>query len=347
MGVASQGGFYRIEGGGIIREPLTPAHRQRVMIPVIPTRQPTPRFDGFLHDTFQSDIPDEEQQQVRLVQEIIGAVMACIMYRFQKAVLFYDPYGRAGKGTLERMIRASVPPSLVTAVSPFKWNQDYHLAALAGSRLNVVGELPDESPIPASDFKTVIGGDLLNGRHPSYRPFSFKNEAAHVFMSNHLINTRDHSEAFFCRWLLVEFPNSRLRSGLSIDTSLAETIIAEELPGIAQWALEGAARLLNNGGFSPSVVHDRLMGKWRRSSNSVEEFVHDVCEVGDSGYLARRSQLYRTYCEWCKEAGRKPFAKGRFKDLLLHNVPFGITLSEINGHETFRGIRVADFTAIE
>jgi putative DNA primase/helicase len=211
----------------------------------------------------------------------------------------------------------------------------------------VVGELPDENAIPAADFKTVMGGDLLNGRHPSYRPFSFKNEAAHVFMSNHLINTRDHSDAFFSRWLLVEFPNSRLRSGLPIDPGLADRIIVEELPGIAQWALDGAVRLLDQGGFSRSVVHERLMQQWRRSSNSVEEFVHDDCEVGEPQFLTRRSRLYVAYGEWCKETGRKPFAKGRFKDLLLHNARLGITLSEVNGYETFRGIKLTDFVSIE
>jgi len=45
----------------------------------------------------------------------------------------------------------------------------------------------------------------LTGRHLTGRPFSFRNEAAHLFMSNHLITTSDHSEPFYARWLLVEF----------------------------------------------------------------------------------------------------------------------------------------------
>ena len=122
------------------------------------------------------------------------------MPKYQKAALFYEPFGRAGKGTLERILRSLVPPSFVTAISPFKWDQDYHVATLAGSRLNVVGELPENEAIPASSFKTVIGGDLITGRHPTHRPITFTNEAAHLFMSNHLITTKDQSEAFFSRW---------------------------------------------------------------------------------------------------------------------------------------------------
>lgn len=347
-GIACPDGFYRIEGSQIQREPLIPDHRQRLRLPFTPESKDIPLFQTFLRETFQaSDRPGEEQQQINLVQEIAGAIMIGTMARFQKAVLFYDPYGRAGKGTLERVLRCLVPDSLVTAVSPFKWGQDYHLAALAGSRLNVVGELPDETPIPASDFKTVTGGDPLTGRHPNYRPFTFKNEAGHLFMSNHLINTRDHSDAFFSRWILVEFPNSRLRSGLPIDPDLAGRIIREELPGIAYWALDGAARVLSQGGFSVSIVHDRLMAQWRRRSNSVEEFVHDACDVGSTEYKVRRSELYKAYASWCSETGRKAFAKGRFKELMLHNAGGCFTLSELNGNETFRGVQLKDVDDVD
>lgn len=179
--------------------------------------------------------------------------------------------------------------------------------------------------------------DLITGRHPTHRPITFTNEAAHLFMSNHLINTRDHSEAFFARWLVIEFPNSRLRTGLPIDPMLAKRISDSEMPGIAYWALEGAARLMKNGAFSKSSAHDRLMNQWRRSANSLEEFIGEECTLSqDSQY--RRSDFYRDYTSWCSDNGRKPFAKGRVKDLLEHNIGMGIRLVELNGHETFKGV---------
>jgi putative DNA primase/helicase len=350
VGLACPEGFYHIVGEKIRVEPLAPDHRQRVMIDVTPEEMPTPLFDTFMHETFESKDDGEEAQQLNLVQEIAGAIMVGLMHKHQKAVLFYDPFGRAGKGTLERILRATVPSAFVTAVSPFVWNKEYFVASLAGARLNVVGELPDDEPIPAAMFKTVTGGDPITGRHPTHRPIMFKNEAAHLFMSNHMINTRDHSEAFFSRWLIVEFPNSRLRSGLPLDHTLADRIIAQELPGIAHWALDGAMRLMRNGSFSESAVHDRLMAQWRRSTNSLEEFIHERCELG-SGLSSRRSEFYVEYAAWCRENGRRPFAKGRVKDLLEHNVGLGISRVERNGYETFLGIQVrsefgADITRI-
>lgn len=339
MGVACPHGFINIVDGRIVIQPLQPGDRQRVMIPVTPSPLPTPFFDQFLHETFQSSNPNEEEQQVKLIQEFAGGIMVGIAHRYQKAGFFLDPFGRAGKGTLERVIRSLVPSSMVTAVTPFKWNSDYHLAALAGSRLNVVGELPEETPLPAADFKTVIGGDLLMGRHPNFRPFSFKNEAGHLFMSNHLITVKDHSEALAVRWLLFEFPNSRTRLGLPLDVSLADRLISQELPGIAHWALQGAIRLQTQGGYSPSIVHDRLMAKWRRNANSVEAFVFESCELGGEDFLYPRTAFNQAYRDWCDATGRKPFSARRVLELLQHNANFKISVVERNGYETLRGIR--------
>ena len=261
VGLACPDGFLQIVGTEAKVEPLTPAHRQRVLVSFTPCEQATPLFDDFLHQTFKSDREGEETQQIALAQEIAGAAMLGLMHRHHKAVLLYDPIGRAGKGTLVSILTNLVPPDFVKAISPFNWDREYHVAMLAGARLNVVGELEDNKSIPAAAFKTVIGGDLVTGRNPTQKPISFRNEAAHLFMSNHWINSRDQSEAFFTRWLIVEFPNSLLRSGLPIDPNLAARIIENEMPGIAHWALQGAARLLRNNAFSGSAAHDRLMAQ--------------------------------------------------------------------------------------
>ena len=128
-----------------------------------------------------------------------------------------------------------------------------------------------------------------------------------------------------------------MRSGLPLDENLAQRIIENELAGIAYWALEGAARLLRNGKLSKSNAHDRLMTKWRRCTNTLEEFIHEDCVLFADSHC-RRSEFYRAYAEWCSENGRKPFSKGRVKELLEHNIGMGIRLVEYNGHECFRGI---------
>lgn len=340
VGLACHGQFFRFSTeGDIILEPLSLSHRQRVLLDFAPVDAPTPLFLKFLNETFGAAEANETEEQILLVQEISGAVLLGLMPRFQKAILFYDPFGRAGKGTLERIIRRLVPDSFVSAVSPFSWDKEYHIAALAGMRLNVVGELPDDAAIPAAEFKTVTGGDPLSGRHPTHRPFTFISEAAHLFMSNHLINTKDHSEAFYSRWLLVSFPNSRILSGLPLDPDIADRILSTEMPGVAYWALEGAKRLLKNGKFTETTAHKELMGKWRLSSNSLAEFIHECCELAP-GLQERRSKFYKDYEDWCYRNNRKPFAKQKVLNILQTTVGLNIKLVTIDGYETLKGVSV-------
>lgn len=344
VGVACPSGFYSVAGQKFSVVPLTPGHRQRFQLSFSPHERPTPLFDAFMHQTFQSQVEGEEQQQRELVQEIAGAILLGLMPQLHKVVLFYDPYGRAGKGTLETILRQLVPAAYVTAVSPFRWDQEYFLMALAGSRLNVVGELPDNEAIPAAHFKSVTGRDVLTGRNPGQKPISFRNEAAHLFMSNHLIHTREHSEAFFARWIIVEFPNSLLVSGGAINPYLAERIGEQELPGIAWWALQGGIRLLERGRFPVSSAHDRLMQKWRRSNSSLDEFIFDECEL-DSAHIIKRAEFYKAYRQWCFESGRLAFAKGKVKDLLAANIVHDIKWAKLDGYEVFRGVQLKTMQA--
>jgi putative DNA primase/helicase len=337
VGLACRDSFFRISANEIVVEPLTPDHRQRVRLPFLPAPIDTPLFKAFLHDTFRSSAEHEEEEQVRLLQEVCGAVMTGILARYQKAVLFYDLYGRSGKGTMERIMKELVPDEFIAAVSPFKWEDEYYVVQLAGARFNVVGELPDNKPLPANSFKTILGGDPVTGRHPYQAAFKFRNEAAHLFMSNHLINSTEHSEAFFARWLALHFPNSLLASGKLQDSTLPDRIIAAEMPGIAYWALEGARRVLHQRGFSPSRVHERLIATWRRRNSSLEEFIHEECSLG-ADLKVKRSEFYARYKVWCEEAGRRPFSKAKAKELLEANLPLRIKWASRDGYEVFLGV---------
>lgn len=341
VGVACTDTFYRVCNGQLLEEPLGPDHRQRVKLDFEPQTVPTPLFEEFLHKTFSSSKDGEEEQQTRLLQEIAGAVMLGVMQRFQKAILFYDPYGRAGKGTSERILRELVPKEFTSAVSPFKWDKEYYLADLIGSRLNVVGELPDGECIPSANFKSVMGGDLLAGRHPSRPVVTFQNDAAHLFTSNYFVTTKDHSTAFYSRWLLLEFPNSLLVSGGEIDPGLADRIITNEISGIARWALEGGIRLLQQGGFSDSTVHDRLMTQWRRTASSIHEFIHECCVLGPD-LLVRRSDFYGAYASWCKESRRSAFSKSKLKLHIEHSIDLPVRFTVLDGNEVMRDIKVSE-----
>lgn len=348
-GAACLRSFYSVRDGKIHKEVLGLRHRQLRSLPFEPEDVPTPLYDVFRAETFHSANEGEQEEQIRLLDEFAGAAMLGIGYRFQKAFVWMDRYGRAGKGAMQEILGRLVHPNLTSAISPLNWGRgsEYYIASLAAMRMNVVGELPENAAIPAAEFKSVLGGDLLTGRMPGQPPFAFRNRAMHLLMTNHAIKANEHSEAFYARWKLMEFPNSRLKSGKPLDTSLAWRIADAELPGIAYKALKGAERLLSQGGFSESKVHDRLMAEWRVSANSLQEFIQEICELGGEKFAVRRSAFYRTYVQWCKDNGRSASANGRVKDMLTHNLKLGIRASVLDGHEVYRGVRFKPETVLE
>jgi putative DNA primase/helicase len=342
VGLACQGRFYSVNAEGEIeREPIGPQHRQRVLSPVRPIAGDKPLFEKFLHSTFEGE---GEQDQIDLLQEVIGATLVGTMAKYEKVVLFKGP-GRAGKGTLMKIIEAMMPPEWRSAISPFKWDNEYYLASLAGKRLNLVGELTDEIPIPAANFKTVTGRDILQGRHPAGRPFNFRNQAAHIFNSNYFVHTKDHSDAFFSRWILMEFRNSRIGSN-EIETDLAKRIIDGELSQIMAWALQGAKRLQARDRFLDNSVQARMLAQWSRRTSSLTEFVldPDFCILTrDKNDHVLRSDFYKSYAQWCKESNRHPMGKIKAFDELESSTfrRLDITVGTVIGKNfVVRGMRL-------
>lgn len=339
IGLACGDEFFQANGDTFSKMPLTPAHKQRFRVSFTPRKMDMPRFKQFLRETFSSNDTEEEVQQLALMQEIAGAVMFGLTASQQKAVLFHDPFGRSGKGTMGTILEQLVPETYRESIDPFRWDEEYYLAKLAGVRLNMVGELSMGRTIPAAVFKRVTGLDSLTGRAIAKMPFTFKNEATHIFMSNHMITTNDHTAAFYERWIVVVFPNSRVKLGLGMDPNLAKRILENELPGIAQWALEGAERLLKNGKFSYSKAHDHYMQKWRMSANPVEEFIHEVCDLVPQDQFLRRAALRDAYEAWRIVNHRKAYSPREFKEMVEHNIPLGITHATLHGIEIFRGVK--------
>lgn len=344
-GLACEKRFYSIEDGEIVREALVASHRQKMIVNFAPRRMPTPLWDKFMADTFEGDV---DQEQEHLIEEIAGGVLLNIAHTYQKAILFKG-VSRAGKSILQTIIAATMPPEFVTGIAPEKWDDPYYRAAMANARLNNVGELSEDKPIDPSSFKRVIGQDPIEARHPSGRPFMLVNGALHCFNSNFFVPTKEHTEAFYSRWILVEFRNSRLQSDKTIDPELCEKIIAAEMPGITARFLAGAQRLLKRGKFPVTRAHVRLMEQWRRRAASSMEFLMDTDFVGIGEPKGveplRRRELYDAYRQWCRDSGRHPVKDSKFYDEIEGSVEcasLGIKLVNHSHYRLVRGLHLTN-----
>ena len=337
-GIAADGQFWRVTVEGEIKsEPLNPEHRQRMQVmqtPVFETE--APRFFDILRNAFGEGAEGDGQRE--LLQMGLGAALTRQLWRHRIALLLYGKTS-TGKSTILEIFRALFPLDMIGATSPQNWASEYYIAALSGKTLNIVGELDPHTPIPGGPFKAVTGGDVVEGRHPTHRPFSFVCDAAHIFNCNRLPPTRDKSDAFFRRWRIVEFSNP-IPVGSEI-TGLAERINAEEQGAVLGWLLDGAAKLAQRGGLPETPQHSRLIEAWRSANNSALQFLMDAEYCATGGDLQQSaSHVFESYRKWASREGVKPLGRTGFYEAVADGGGrLGVTIyNDRTGLRTIKGL---------
>lgn len=314
-GIATPAGFHYLTADHIVScTALTLEHRQTFALPFAPDFDAEAMLvDGVLAQAFAGD---HDAEQTALWWEAVGAAVFGLMPKLQLVLLLLGRE-RSGKSLLQRLLERAFPVEAVGAVSPASWGHEYHVAALAGKRLNVVGELDDSQALPAGAFKNVTGQNLINGRHPTHRPFSFRCGAAHVFASNVLPPTTDRSDAFYRRWRVLRFANTVPPD--RVDPDLFDKIVANEMPALLAQAFLGAERVAAAGTIRTTPAHDAVLAKWRAAANPVLQFLldTDAVELDPQATEHSTAEVFRAYRRWAAEAGfRHAFGRNHFLELL-------------------------------
>lgn len=306
-GLPGKNFFYQVEDNSIKKRQYTPSLRQRFKLVCEPDwGHKLSRFIQFIEDTFQDD-----EQQITLLQEIVGALVTGTARKLQKAFLFYGS-GANGKSVVLDICNGLFSEDLKCSIKPDELSSEYYKAQIAGKALNIVGELDKSNPIKA-DFKDIVGCDTpVTARLPYKEPFSFTPFCGHLFACNGFPQTRDHSYGFYRRWVLFDFrhtvpENKRI-------PSLGKIILKEELPGILAWALDGAQRLIENGFvLADSVAHEALMDQWKNTQDSVSAFLADdewICI--NPNRESPRQDTYAHYRDYCYESNVKALGLQNF-----------------------------------
>lgn len=119
----------------------------------------------------------------------------------------------------------------------------------------------------------------------------------------------DHSNGAFRRRLIL---TTKPRDPARVDNpQLAEEIIADELPGVALWMLEGLKRLqANNWKFTVSEKQRQQEQQYREDSFNLLAFLADrEWVVFDAAASVTSRELYTAYCRWCMENGEDALAQ--------------------------------------
>ena len=292
---------------------LRPHRREDYKNTLIPVaydpKAEAPRFIQFL-DEIYAGTPDKAER-ILATKQALGYTLipSC---RFEKFFMLIGA-GANGKSVLLRVVEGLVGREQVCAVQPTHFENPHKLAHLNGKLANIITEMPEGGKIADASLKSLISGELTTADKKFQEPFDFYPIASHWYGTNHMPHTRDFSEAFFRRALVIQFPNKFY--GDQRDPELAAKQL-QELPGILNLALDGLASLIQTKEFVVPKSSQKAVEAWRLDVDQVAQFSQEKLAAASSTFLPI-DQLYERYRTWADDSGiRLRLGKNKFSERL-------------------------------
>lgn len=289
------GELYLIDGAWELRPHERDHYRTSQIAVTYDAKATAPKFEKFLNEIFEGDVDFAEKAAIIL--EMVGYSLTTST-NLEKLIMLIGA-GSNGKSVLLKLLEYLIGRKYVSAVQPDQLENKFQRAHLQGKHANIVTEMKEGCVMADAQIKSLVTGELMTAEHKHQPPFDFVPFAKFWFATNHLPHTRDFSEAFFRRVIILTF-NNRFE-GLQKDVHLAEKLKAES-PGILNMALEGLRKLYETGAFTECSSSEEIIKKWRYEADQAAQFLDERCEIV-SGHFTSSQALFYDYDFWAKDAG--------------------------------------------
>ena len=226
------------------------------------------------------------------------------------------------------------------------------IVSLAGARFVVCPETADGARFKESLVKRLTGRDVIKARELREKDIEFRPSWLLVIATNYIPQIKGDDDGIWRRMLFTEFPrNFESDPKLKKDPELTDKLTAE-LPGILNWALEGAAEYKQNGLGIPQKVTSEV-AEYREEMDVLASWLGVCC--ADAGDDARVSvpELYTSFKEHMRRAGepsdmtrntftrrvKKRLADKEFKKIMNVHYVYGLrmrTPEELSGEDPLK-----------
>ncbi|WP_458525601.1 DNA primase family protein [Onishia taeanensis] len=279
-------------------EPHQREHYWTAQIPVAydPAAR-APRFEHFLREVFEGD-PDSDDKR-RAVLEMMGYSLVAHC-RFERFILMVGN-GANGKSVLLRIVEALVGADRAAGVQPSKFGSPFQRARLEGKLVNLISEIKQGEVVDDASLKGIVSGEASTVEHKNRDPFELRPYATCWFATNHMPHTRDHSDGFFRRALVVKLNRTFRREDGTADSDL-EAKLKAELPGILNLAVEAYAEALQVGYMTMPPSSVQAARQWRLDADQAAQFLDEEC-LKDADSRVSVAELYSAYKRWVDENG--------------------------------------------
>jgi P4 family phage/plasmid primase-like protien len=301
--ICLENGVFNLETKVLV--PHSPELKMLVRLPVIYDESKFPTlFDKYLREIVASE-------NVPLMYEIIGY---CLYrrYNYHKAFMFVGE-GSNGKSVYIDTVKVFLGEDNCVNI-PLQELEESRFAKgnLYRKLANLCADISPKALKGTGTFKMATGEDALTTDKKFKDMFTFTNYAKLIFSANRIPQTNDDTNAFFRRWIIVNFPNHF--EGANDDKLLREKLkTQDELSGLFNVAVCGLKSILKNGKFTAEQSMDEAREMYVRLSDSVAAFVMDRIEIAGDQFETKK-RLLEVYNEYCRDmkypaVGEKTFYK--------------------------------------
>jgi len=276
------------------------------------------------------------------LQRIVGYTMTGLIT--EQVFFFLYGEGGNGKSTFINLIgrllgdyfgKAPIDMILVQHNPPIPSD----LARLPGKRMAVPGEMKKGKRLDEGRVKDMTGGDPMSVRFLHQEFFDFRPQFKLWVYGQYKPAIHGEDYGIVRRLRLIPF---RATVDETMKDPDLEERLAEELPGILQWAIDGCLNWQAHGLGMPESVR-QATGEYVAEMDPVKAFIGEACITGSGNFEASR-KLHRAYQKWCEETGEHAIREREFckqLDRLGHPVTRG-------GASNFRrGIRLKTAEEVE
>jgi len=250
-------------------------------------------------------VPDLEVQQ--FLQRAIGYALSGVIAEHG----FFFLYGRGanGKSTiLNTVLKLLGDYSRTVPVEMFIEAQgDRHpteIADLHGVRFAVTSEAPLGKSFDESKLKKLTGGDRLEGRRMREDFWQFDPSHKLFISGNHRPRIKGQDDGIWRRVYLIPFNVQIPASEQNPDLPAS---LADELPGILNWAIAGCMAWRSLGLAPPESVR-AASEDYRQSQDALADFFDSCCELVP-GVRQNWPEFFRAYNDYCERNKEKPLGK--------------------------------------
>lgn len=261
-----------------------------------------PIFDKFL----QTSLGDSEL--IDVLGEYLGYILNANARNHEKALFLYGD-GSNGKSTLINITKALFGVENISVVELTEMGKMEKCALMDGKLLNISSDAK-KNGLDTSAFKKIVSREPVLGKYLFKDIYTITNLPKLLVAMNRLpYHSGDNSHGYYRRLLLMPF--TRVIKEEDKDYELEAKIIANELPGILNFAIKGMQRLSKQGAFTKAKAMTEALDNYKESANYVATFLEEEqYEVVDASTKEGTSlrNLYGAYKDWCSLHGYNPFS---------------------------------------